>query len=238
MIESNTIVLIRPDSPLIPDTSAILLERNSDRNKIIGNEIKSCSKGIFVRSGSTDNEIYHNNFVDNVEQARDDGGTNYWDDGGGNNMYKSSVIGGNYWSDYTGSDTNGDGIGEEPYKIPGTAKAQDNYPLVEPVVAVEEQDNKEMLPESFRLLQNYPNPFNPVTIVKYELPNTTEVSIAVYNTLGRTIKMLVDKKQDAGCHEIKWNGTDHFGHEVSGGVYFVQMRAGAYMSSIKILYLK
>jgi parallel beta-helix repeat protein len=71
-------------------------------------------------SGASNNYIYHNNFTANRYQAYDDG-TNVWDHG-----YPS---GGNYWSDYTGIDADGDGIGDTPYAIPGGINI-DRYPLM------------------------------------------------------------------------------------------------------------
>ena len=73
-------------------------------------------------SEASNNYIYHNTFKTNRYQAYDDA-TNVWDDG-----YPS---GGNYWSDYTGSDTNGDGIGDTPYAIPDGINT-DRYPLMAP----------------------------------------------------------------------------------------------------------
>ncbi len=98
----------------------------SDNNTIIGNNIsRNYFHGIVAYSsnGNTNNHIYHNNFIDNKRNAYDGGKGNYWDDG-----YPS---GGNYWDDYTGSDDNGDGIGDSPY-IPGAGNIKDRYPLMEP----------------------------------------------------------------------------------------------------------
>ena len=89
----------------------------SSNNNISNNTITSNNwYGISLWDSSNNNIIYHNNFVNNIVNARDFC-SNTWDDG-----YPS---GGNYWDDYTGEDTNGDGIGETPYIIPGSKGNQD-----------------------------------------------------------------------------------------------------------------
>lgn len=82
--------------------------------------------GIAVSDTSHNNTLYHNKLIDNPQNARDNG-TNSWDNG-----YPS---GGNTWSDYDvpiegASDSDGDGIADEPYSIPGTGANQDHYPII------------------------------------------------------------------------------------------------------------
>jgi parallel beta-helix repeat protein len=92
----------------------------SDSNIITGNSIISNSGyGAKFEVSSNNNLIYHNNFIDNTHNAYDKC-TNIWDDG-----YPS---GGNFWSDYNGTDSNGDGIGDTPYPILG-GDNEDRYPL-------------------------------------------------------------------------------------------------------------
>jgi len=108
----------------------ILLDSSID-NSIKLNNVSANDRGIYLYS-SSDNRIFHNNFGGNADQAFDNTGTNFWDNG-----YPS---GGNYWSDYNGTDiysgpgqnqTGSDGIGDTPYdSIQGGSGAQDNYPLM------------------------------------------------------------------------------------------------------------
>jgi len=88
---------------------------------------------------------------------------------------------------------------------------------------VEEDESDKLLPTSFFLYSNYPNPFNSRTVIRYYLPVKTEVSLSVYDLLGRKVKKLVDQYQTQGYHSAFWDGTDGKGKEVSSGVYFYLM---------------
>jgi parallel beta-helix repeat protein len=100
--------------------AGIALEGSSN-NAIFGNEIKYNYYGVWLNH-SLSNTIYHNNFVDNTEQVHSLNSTNVWEGG--------SPTGGNYWSDYTGADSDSDGIGDSPYII--DSSNQDNHPLMAP----------------------------------------------------------------------------------------------------------
>jgi parallel beta-helix repeat protein len=103
----------------------LVLGANSSGNIIRGNIIKNTTnaQGAIFLHTCNNNTIYHNNFVENVlPQIFNYASVNIWDDN-----YPS---GGNYWSDYTGVDANGDGIGDSPYII--DADNQDRYPLMHP----------------------------------------------------------------------------------------------------------
>ena len=95
------------------------------------------------------------------------------------------------------------------------------------------KSNEELLPTEFTLYQNYPNPFNPVTTIKYDLPNTSDVSLIIYDILGRKVKELVNTKQQAGRYEIQFNASN-----LASGVYIYQLIADKFMSSKKMILLK
>jgi flagellar hook assembly protein FlgD len=79
----------------------------------------------------------------------------------------------------------------------------------------------------------YPNPFNPITTIEYGLPKDSQVSITVYDMLGRIVKELINEKQSAGFHSIKWDASD-----LSNGLYLVKMAAGKYQKSQKVMLVK
>ena len=88
---------------------------------IRGNHISDSSYiGLFIDVMSNNHEIFENCFLNNNLHAKDNGGSNSWDNG----------VKGNYWDNYTGLDGNTDGIGDIPYNITGNNGSQDNYPLM------------------------------------------------------------------------------------------------------------
>ena len=96
----------------------------------------------------------------------------------------------------------------------------------------------ELIPKTFALHDNYPNPFNPSTRLMYDLANETNVSLIVYDALGREIITLVDGFQNAGFQSVSWNGKDKFGSNVAAGIYIYTIRAGDFISTKKMLLLK
>ncbi|MCF7823449.1 MAG: T9SS type A sorting domain-containing protein [Candidatus Marinimicrobia bacterium] len=103
-------------------------------------------------------------------------------------------------------------------------------------VAVDEPVSS--LPEEFALSNNYPNPFNPVTHISYELPQASDVTVTVYDLLGRNICTLVEASQPAGYYQIQWNSLDDQGEQVSTGIYFARLQAEEFSSVVKMVYLR
>jgi PKD repeat protein len=94
------------------------------------------------------------------------------------------------------------------------------------------------VPESFCLQQNYPNPFNGHTSIQVDIPVESNVSLCVYNTLGKKIRTLFSGRKMAGSHHYVWNGRDDKGTECSSGTYFLKVDAADYHEMKKMLYLR
>ncbi|MEK7727913.1 MAG: T9SS type A sorting domain-containing protein, partial [candidate division KSB1 bacterium] len=90
-------------------------------------------------------------------------------------------------------------------------------------------------PASYFLAPNYPNPFKHSTRLQYGLPTRAEVTLAVYDILGRNIKTLVQRVEEAGIKFVTWEGTDELGRTVSAGLYVCQLRAGDFVQTRKLV---
>ncbi|MED5317018.1 MAG: FlgD immunoglobulin-like domain containing protein, partial [Candidatus Neomarinimicrobiota bacterium] len=93
-------------------------------------------------------------------------------------------------------------------------------------------------PEEFALHQNFPNPFNPVTRIKYDLKEKSEVSVIIYDVTGREVKQLINASQEAGYHSMLWNGRNSQGQNAGAGVYFYMIQANDFRQVRKMLLLK
>lgn len=104
---------------------------------------------------------------------------------------------------------------------------------------VEDQVSKAVIiPETYDLSQNFPNPFNPVTTIRYGLPRDERVTLKIYNLMGEEVATLVRNEQKkAGYHTAIWNGRNDADKMVSG-VYFLQMRAGDFVQTRKMLLIE
>ena len=70
---------------------------------------------------------------------------------------------------------------------------------------------------------NYPNPFNPATNLRFSLPRGGHVRLAVYDGAGRLVRELLGEWRGPGDHEVRWNGRDLHGRDVSSGVYYSRL---------------
>jgi C-terminal processing protease CtpA/Prc len=85
----------------------------------------------------------------------------------------------------------------------------------------------------YNLQQNYPNPFNPSTTIEYQLKNSTNVKIKVFNILGQEIETLINRYENAGMHKLIFNG-----NHLSSGVYFYTLQANGITKTKSMVLLK
>ena len=96
-----------------------------------------------------------------------------------------------------------------------------------------DKDSKHLKDFSFRLFQNYPNPFNPATSIEYRVGSSEYVTLKVYDLLGREVAILVNEEKHPGNYEVEFDGSN-----LSSGVYFYQLKAGEFVETKKMIYLK
>ncbi len=92
---------------------------------------------------------------------------------------------------------------------------------------------EELLPVSFNLEPNYPNPFNPATTIRFELPQSSRVTLTVYDVLGQKIQTLVNRRMSAGRHHARFNAGD-----LSSGIYLYVLESDGRQLVRKMLLLK
>jgi subtilisin-like proprotein convertase family protein len=79
------------------------------------------------------------------------------------------------------------------------------------------------IPVVFKAYDNYPNPFNPMTNIKFDLPRSGHVELAVYDLAGRLVRELVNEDLGAATHTVRWDGTDQSGRRQASGVYYYRL---------------
>jgi mannose/cellobiose epimerase-like protein (N-acyl-D-glucosamine 2-epimerase family) len=90
-----------------------------------------------------------------------------------------------------------------------------------------------IIPGGFELFQNYPNPFNSSSIIKYSIPNSSKVTIKVFDILGTEIQTLVNEEKEVGTYSIDFNGS-----YLSSGIYFYRIQVGNFIDTKKMMILK
>jgi pectate lyase len=87
--------------------------------------------------------------------------------------------------------------------------------------------------DDLALMQNFPNPFNPATVITYRLSGAAAVTLTVFDALGRTVRTLVDARQDAGERKVLFDATG-----LAGGIYYYRLIAGQYTTTKALVLLK
>ncbi|MFA5010858.1 MAG: T9SS type A sorting domain-containing protein [Ignavibacteria bacterium] len=103
-------------------------------------------------------------------------------------------------------------------------------PLSE-VVGIQNISNE--IPSSYSLGQNYPNPFNPITVIGFQLPVVSDVSLKVYDIRGKEIQTLVNERLQPGTFEVTFNGLG-----LNSGVYFYKLFTNNYSKTKRMILIK
>ena len=116
----------------------------------------------------------------------------------------------------------------------GTINYSRNISINNAVTGINE--NISSLPKSFMLYQKYPNPFNPGTIINYQLPVGSYVSLIVYNILGRKVAELINNEwKEPGYHQFNFSAV---GYHLSRGIYFYNLQPDRYSNVKKFVVMK
>jgi hypothetical protein len=101
-------------------------------------------------------------------------------------------------------------------------------------------DPQNLVPSKFILSQNYPNPFNPTTKIKFTIPSVIlsgaknlNVTLKVYDVLGREVATLVNEEKQPGVYEVELVAS-----QLSSGIYFYTLEAGEFRDTKKLIFLK
>ena len=95
-----------------------------------------------------------------------------------------------------------------------------------------------IIPNQYKLYQNYPNPFNPSTVIQYDVPELSQISLTLYDLSGREINQLVKETQPPGLKTVVWDGKDFMGNKMGAGIYIYQLKSGNYVESKKMIFVK
>ncbi len=101
---------------------------------------------------------------------------------------------------------------------------------------IDEQNNE--APRDKTLYQNFPNPFCKKTNIVYGITTCTSVVLKIYDSVGRTIRTLVNETKPAGLHHVLWTGEDDYGKQVGAGVYFCRLQTDQSIETIRLTLMK
>jgi hypothetical protein len=91
---------------------------------------------------------------------------------------------------------------------------------------------------SYSIISNYPTPFNSISIISFEINETTTARLSVYNSLGEEIKILLENELAPDKYKITWDATDKYGKSLPSGVYLIALQTNQMLYATKTIYLK
>jgi len=90
----------------------------------------------------------------------------------------------------------------------------------------------------YRLQHNYPNPFNSETTIHFDIPNSEQVEISIFDVVGKKICTLINETLPSGSHTLSWSGKNDKYITVPSGLYILRMQAGQFEKTQKLLLCK
>ena len=95
------------------------------------------------------------------------------------------------------------------------------------------KNEQSIIPAVWKLEQNYPNPFNPSTTIKYQVLKTGNVSLKIYDILGREVKSLLNEEKQPGTYSVIFDARN-----LASGIYLYRIQAGSFVDTKKLILLK
>jgi hypothetical protein len=170
-------------------------------------------KGVNAAIAGSSGTIYAGTIDQGVVVSSDTGATWKQSNNGLNNVYVSSLA-----------------VASNGTLLCGTVSVG-VFRSLETVVTVPKVASQEL--KDFMLLQNYPNPFNPVTTITFNIPYACNVSLKLYDAVGREVAELVNGKKNIGAHSVQFNAPS-----LASGIYFYRIIAGDYLKTMKLILMK
>jgi lysophospholipase L1-like esterase len=117
------------------------------------------------------------------------------------------------------------------YKL--TAVDLDGQKSEQGVIRIDSQ-----IPSEFKLYPNFPNPFNPQTTIRFALPVTGQVSMAIFDVLGKRVRTLANSRMNAGYHQLTWDGLNDQGATVASGSYYLIVQTSGHRESRRLILVR
>ena len=103
---------------------------------------------------------------------------------------------------------------------------------------ITDENDINIIPLKNALHQNYPNPFNPVTNIPFDIVNTDQIRLSIYNIKGEMVRSLVNSNLGPGAYNVRWNGKTDSGVNMPAGMYFIELKGSNFRETGKMIYLK
>jgi hypothetical protein len=140
-----------------------------------------------------------------------------------------------YWINYFLRTYNYDGFQNHTETIGqnwnGSGWSNSEREVFDYVVSMEDEKTTNLY--DYKLIGNYPNPFNPATTIQFHIPELSNVTLTIYNSIGEEITVLINEDLSTGDYNIRWNAEGF-----NSGVYFYQLKAGNFVDTRKMILLK